>query len=215
MRGNWFRQDIGSRLAERTALMAAIASTGRTFGRSLMPRTTVGQAVATGLTGSVNYGLVVTSQSALWAGASMLAPALMPAELPPGNRPMLAYRSRVRLLAYGTYGASAAAAAVAERALQQRPGESAGRAVARSVAHRTQAIAAVGLIGTGVQDVAYSVLDGGHMAPRTRRVVGAGLILAAGAALATAQVQRQRQRAAEASGETPPRVDTGVVLAGA
>ena len=49
MARGWFREDIGSRLAERTALAAAIASTGRTFGRGLMPRTTVGQALATGL----------------------------------------------------------------------------------------------------------------------------------------------------------------------
>ncbi len=55
MARTWFRDDIGSVLAERTALLAAVASTGRTYSRSLMPRTNVGQAVATGLTGSVSY----------------------------------------------------------------------------------------------------------------------------------------------------------------
>jgi uncharacterized membrane protein len=215
MGSNWFREDIGSRLAERTALMVAIASTGRTFGRGLMPRNTVGQAVATGLTGSVNYGLAVTGQSALWAGASMVAPALMPRSLPEGTDAMQAYRNRVRLLAYGTYLAAGLSARVLEGAVAQKPGESVGRAVLRSALHRTERISWVGLMATGIQDAAYSALDGTSLPPRTRRLISSGLMLGAGATLATALVHRERERRAEATGEPAPPLAMSSVGAGA
>lgn len=215
MATNWFRQDIGSRLAERTALLAAIASTGRTFGRGLMPRTTVGQALATGLTGSVNYGLAVTGQSLTWAGASMVAPKLMPAELPEGTDPLAAYRSRVRVLAYGTYVAVGLSARVLQPAVAQRPGESTGRAVVRATLHRTERISVMGLLATGIQDMTYTALDAPTMSPRTRRAVGAGLMLAAGTAVATAMVQKERQRRAGATGEATPPVGMAAVGAGA
>jgi uncharacterized membrane protein len=215
MARHWFRDDVGSRLAERTALMAAIASTGRTFGRGLMPRTMAGQAVATGLTGSVNYGLIVTSQSVLWAGASMLAPALLPADPPEGSNPARAYRARVRLLAYGTYATAALAARPLQRLVPPDPQEPVRRAVARSALHRLEVVSVVGLIATGIQDSAASALSSADLTPRSRRLLGSGLMMAGGAALATAAVHRERIRRAKATGEPAPPLSASSVGAGA
>ncbi len=214
MAQNWFRQDIGSALAERTALLAAIASTGRTFGRGLMPRNTAGQALATGLTGSVNYGLLVTSQSALWAGASMAAARLMPADLPEGTEAMDAYRGRVRAIAYGTYGASALAARPLARLVPQEPGESVARGLTRGYLQRLELVSLVGLVSTGILDAAYSGLNATDMSRRQRRTIGTGLMLAGGTALATTVVHRERTRRAEATGEKPPALSAASVGAG-
>ncbi len=212
MARTWFRDDIGERLAERTALLAAIGSTGRTFSRGLMPRTTVGQAVATGLTGSVNYGLLVTSQSLLWAGASQVASLIMPPELPPGVDPMRAYRGRVRAISYGTYAAAALASRPLRRMLVRRPGESVGRGLARAYLLRLERASVAGAIATGVLDAAYDVV--GTSDRRYRRAIGSGLMVAAGSTLAVAQVQRERRLRARFAGEPPPSVDASSVVAG-
>lgn len=175
MAPNRFRSEIASTLAERTALLAAIAATGHTFGRGLMPRNTAGQALATGLTGSVNYGLLVTGQSALWAGASLLAPRLFPAE--PGlddESLMVGHRNRVRALAYGTYGATYAASRPLQRTVAQRPGESVARGVVRSTLQQMETASALGLVATGVSDVAYSAMTAAGWGRRTRRIAGNG-----------------------------------------
>lgn len=58
---------IGTSLPERVGLLAAVGLSGLTFGRSLMPRTVSGQALATGLYGAVTYGLVTAAESAVTA----------------------------------------------------------------------------------------------------------------------------------------------------
>ena len=60
-------------LAEQTAVLAAAAAAGGSFQRGLMPRSTTDQAAITGLLVAVNYGVVVTGQSAAQALAGALA----------------------------------------------------------------------------------------------------------------------------------------------
>ncbi len=212
MTRNWFREDVGSMLAERTALLGAIASTGRTFSRGLMPRTTAGQAVATGLTGSINYGLLATTQSALWAGASLVAARFMPDDLPDGADPVASYRWRVRAIAYGTYGACAVAAHPLRLAFAQQPGESVGRGVVRAYLHRLEQVSLIGAATTVLVDATFTVSG---LAPgRNRRAVGTSLVVATGVGLAIAQVQLQRRRRARFTGERPPALDASAVAAG-
>lgn len=213
MAANWFRADIGSAIAERVALLAAIASTGRTFGRGLMPRTLTGQALATGLTGSVNYGLAVTSQSALWAGASAIGAAMMPADAGGGQAAMRAHRTRVRVVAYGTYLATAVAARPLARLAAPRPGESVARGLVRSYLQRTEVLSAAGLLTTGLLDVNYS-LFGENRATGQRRLVGTALTTTAGTALAIGLVHRERTRRAAATDERPPALGVEAVGAG-
>ena len=214
MARNFFREDIGSNIAENVALLAAVGSTGRTFGRSLMPRTSAGQAVATGLTGSVNYGLAVTSQSALWAGASVLGAALVPGDAQDGVEAMAQYRTRVRALAYGTYATTGLASRPLQKLVAQKPGESVSRGVLRGYLQRLEMLSIAGLIGTGVLDAAYSQFEAHSVSPGRRRVMRTGLILTAGAALSTALVHRERTRRAKATGAPVPPLEPKSVAMG-
>ena len=209
-----FRAEIGSRVGERIALLAAIGSTGRTFGRGLMPRTRAGQAVATGLTGSVNYGLAITGQSAVWAGASVVGAALIP-EGSTGEDVMRTYRSRVRLVAYGTYLTGALVAAPLQRIVAQRHEETVRRGLARAVAQRATAISALGLLGTAVLDAGYSLSDALALEPNRRRTLGTALVLVAGTAVATASVRAEKVRRASLTGERVPALDAASIAAGA
>jgi Alpha/beta-hydrolase family N-terminus len=209
----WFKEDVGSALAARTALMAAIGSTGATFGRSLMPRTLMGQALATGLTGSVNYGLLVTSQSVLWAGVSSVAARYLPSEMDAAT--LAADRTRVRVTAYGTFAAAAAAAGPLAGLISQKPGESLVRSATRSYLLRTRLVGRVGLAATALMDATLSLAQGRSWSPGRRRVVATGLTLAAGTALATLSVHRERQRQAAATDAPPPDLEARSVLAGA
>lgn len=211
---NAFRQDIGSNIAENVALLAAVGSTGRTFGRSLMPRTPTGQAVATGLTGSINYGLAVTSQSALWAGASMVGAALMPEKELSGEEAMRSYRSRVRAIAYGTYAVTGLASRPLQKLVAQQPGERVARGLTRGYLARLQQLSTVGLIGTGVLDAAYSLFEAHNVSPGRRQVARTSLILASGAVLSTALVHRERTRRAKATGEPVPALEPKSVAMG-
>ncbi|HEX6888935.1 MAG TPA: alpha/beta-hydrolase family protein [Candidatus Nanopelagicales bacterium] len=216
MAQNAFRADIASTLAERTALLAAIASTGRTFGRGLMPRTTAGQALATGLTGSVNYGLVATSQSLLWAGASLVAPRVLPViEGYDDESVMHEYRARVRLLAYGTYLTTGLASRPLQRLVAQQPGESVSRGLTRSWLERTEQAAIVGLIATATSDLLYDGMRRAHLGRGSRRLIGGAAMLGLGTALATSLVQRERVRRAQATGEPVPPLSPRSVAIGA
>ena len=208
----WFKEDVGSRLAERTALMAAIASTGVTFGRSLMPRTLTGQALATGLTGSVNYGLLVTSQSLLWAGVSTVASRFLPEQMDAAS--LAADRKQVRVAAYGTFAGAAAAAGPLASAIPQEPGESVARSATRAYLQRTKVVALVGLGATAVMDGTLTLAQDRGWSDQRRRATSVGLTLAAGTALATYSVHRQRRKQAAATGEPPPALEPRSVAAG-
>ncbi len=212
MAQHWFRTDVAARMAERTALLAAIASTGRTFGRGLMPRTLAGQAVATGLTGSVNHGLLVTTQSAMWAGLSLAAPRILPA--PEGDDPTGSEMNRVRLLVYGAYAAGAVAAPQLERLIPQRPGESVTRSLARTSLIRLGRVSRAGVVSAVLADASFSTLRRTEMSPTRRRALSSGLGLAAGVGLATAAVHGERTRRAEATGQPVPPLAPATVAVG-
>ena len=57
----------GLGLPERAGILAASTSVGRSFSRGLMPRSTVDQAVITGVSSALNYGLTAASQSLIEA----------------------------------------------------------------------------------------------------------------------------------------------------
>ncbi|MFI5101164.1 MAG: hypothetical protein ACHQE5_11745, partial [Actinomycetes bacterium] len=57
------RRITGGDAAGQTAALVATAAIGASFGRGLMPRRSIDQAIATGVVGATQYGLVVTSQS--------------------------------------------------------------------------------------------------------------------------------------------------------
>lgn len=213
MAQHWFRTDVAARMAERTALLASIASTGRTFGRGLMPRTLAGQALATGLTGSVNNGLLVTTQSAMWAGVSLVAPRILPE--PEGDEPTRSEMNRVRLLVYGTYAVGAVAAPRLEDLIPQRPGESVGRSLARTSLIRLGRVSRAGVVSALLADASYSILRHTELSPTRRRALSGGLMLAAGAGLATAAVHAERTRRAQVTGEPVPPISPATVAVGA
>jgi len=57
------RRFTGGDAAGQTARLVATAAIGSSFARGLMPRRSIDQAIATGVVGATQYGLVVTSQS--------------------------------------------------------------------------------------------------------------------------------------------------------
>jgi uncharacterized membrane protein len=57
------RRLTGGDPAGQTAALVATAAVGSSFARGLMPRRSIDQAIATGLVGATQYGLVVTVQS--------------------------------------------------------------------------------------------------------------------------------------------------------
>ncbi len=214
MARNLFREDIGSNIAESVALLAAVGSTGRTFGRSLMPRNNTGQALATGLTGSINYGLAVTSQSALWAGASVLGAALVPRDALDGSEAMRTYRNRVRAVAYGTYVTTGLASRPLQKLVAQVPGEPVSRGLVRGYLERLEMLSIVGLIGTGVLDSAYTQFEAHDVAPGRRQVLRTGLMVTSGAVLATGLVHRERVRRAKATKAPVPPLEPRSVAMG-
>ena len=61
---DWFMQTrAGLGVPERAGILAGSTVVGRSFSRGLMPRTTADQAVITGVSSALNYGLTATSQS--------------------------------------------------------------------------------------------------------------------------------------------------------
>ncbi|MGV1005229.1 MAG: alpha/beta-hydrolase family protein [Candidatus Nanopelagicales bacterium] len=64
----WQQPDV----AERAGILAASTSVGRSFSRGLLPRSTADQAVITGTTATINYGLTTFYQSLIEATANRL-----------------------------------------------------------------------------------------------------------------------------------------------
>lgn len=70
--GMWER-GAGIGVPERAGILAASTGVGRSFSRGLMPRSTADQAVVTGVSAAVNYGMTVTSQSIIESVARKVA----------------------------------------------------------------------------------------------------------------------------------------------
>ena len=67
--GRLFEAREGLGVPERAGILAGSTSVGRSFSRGLMPRTTSDQAIITGVSSILNYGLTATSQSLIEAVA--------------------------------------------------------------------------------------------------------------------------------------------------
>ena len=152
---------------EAAGLLHGMASIGPSFEKSLLPRTTIEQAGATGTISALNYGITTTQQSFLEAFADRVV-GLDRFETRP-----LAKRSVI--LAADLLGVAVGIAA--ERVLRQRPDESLWRAGARTTAHRTATGAAAGALAVGI-DGAYDVVT----RSRTAGTVNAPTVMIMGAA---------------------------------
>ena len=128
-------------LAEQTAVLAAAAAAGGSFQRGLMPRTTTDQAAITGLLVAMNYGIVVTGQSATQALAGVLA----------GHD---ASPRRFRASAFAVEAATLTAGLALQRAFPAHPGEPLSRAALRSVGFRSVLGASAALMGLTVTEAA-------------------------------------------------------------
>ena len=71
--GKFFEARAGLGVAERAGILAGTTVVGRTFSRGLMPRTTSDQAIITGVSSALNYGLTATSQSVIESVALRVA----------------------------------------------------------------------------------------------------------------------------------------------
>ncbi len=128
-------------LAEQAAVITAAAGAGASFQRGLMPRTTKDQAILTGVLVAINYGIVVTGQSAAEALAGMLAGK----DAGPRQFRRAAIAVEVGLLAAGLG---------LQKGLPEYPGEPMARAGARSLGFRAVVGSGAALAGLVVTDIA-------------------------------------------------------------
>jgi uncharacterized membrane protein len=166
----------GDDTAERTAALALASTVGTSFGPGLLPRSGLDQAMATGIVGATQHGLVMASQSA----SAALARRLVPGDGTPSGRA----RSFAAQAAFGAGGAVAGAAA--QRMLAPRPDEPVRRAVLRTAGLRASR---VGLAGAALSAVAAVDAAMGGRRPGLR-VLAAGGGLLAGTAVAGWRIHR-------------------------
>lgn len=168
-------------LAEQAAVITAAAAAGASFQRGLMPRTTKDQAVLTGVLVAINYGIVVTGQSAVQALAGMLA----------GKE---ASPRRFRAAAMGVEAAALAAGLALQKALPEYPSEPMARAGARSIGFRA-------VVGSGAGLAGLIVTDAASRARRheVRALPVAPLAVVGAAAAATTYGLARRRQAASGS----------------
>lgn len=180
----------GTDTAERTAALLSTASIGASFEPGLLPRSSLDQAVVTGLVSATQYGVTVTSQSVCSAVARRIA-------RDDGTRSG-AVRSAG---AQAVLGAGVALAGLAvHRLLPQRRGEALRRAMVRNAGRQAIAVGGAAVIVSTAE-----LLDAAEGAES--RAVGvlpsaAGLIIGAG--VAAGRIQRFRGDAAEAARLVPP-----------
>src|SRR5262245_2258046 len=166
----------GEGTVERTAALASTATVGTSFGPGLLPRPGLDQALATGIIGATEHGLVMTSQSACAALARRLV----------ADDGTKSGRARSFAAQAAVNAGLAVAGFAAERMLAARPGDPVRRAVLRTAGRRALR---VGLAGAGLAGVAAVDAAVGGRRPGVR-VLAAGGGLLAGAALAGLQIYR-------------------------
>ena len=175
--GSWL---AGGDTAERTAALASAATVGASFGPGLLPRPGLDQALATGIVGATEHGLVITSQSACAALARRLVP---DDGTPAGRARSFAAQAAVNA------GLGLTGVAV-ERLLAPRHGEPVRRAALRTAGRR---FFRVGLAGVAVAGLEAADAAVGSRRPGLRLLaVGGGLL--AGAAIAGWQIYRYHAR---------------------
>jgi uncharacterized membrane protein len=165
---------------ERAGILAGTTVVGRTFSRGLMPRTTSDQAIITGVSSALNYGLTATSQSVIESVALRVA----------GQGPDTAQRrmTQRRVILAGDVAAIGIGVA-AQRFLAHRKDEPIARAWGRTFSWR---LAVGGIAGAIVVagDMLFEGL-GGDQRSWTRN---APIALPLGAGLAAWQYHSLRAR---------------------
>jgi uncharacterized membrane protein len=166
----------GGNTAERTAALVLGATVGTSFGPGLLPRPGLDQALATGIVGATQHGLVMTSQSACAALARQF---VRDDGTPSGRVRSLAAQAAVN-------AGLAVAGVAAERLLAPRPGEPMRRALLRTAGRRATW---VGLAGAALSAIAAADAAVGGRRPGLRMLAAGGGLLA-GAAVAGWQIHR-------------------------
>ena len=181
--GRAFEARAGLGVPERAGILAGSTVVGRSFSRGLMPRTTSDQAIITGVSSILNYGLTATSQSLIEAVAFRVS----------GRGPDTSER---RMTQRGVILAGDVAAigigVAAQRVLAQRKDEPIARAWGRTFSWRL----AVGGMAGAIIVTADMLLEGigGDQRSWTRN---APIALPLGAGLAAWQYHRMRTRMVE------------------
>ena len=192
----------GSNTPERTAALALAATVGTSFGPGLLPRPGLDQALATGILGATQHGLVMTSQSACAALARRF---VADDGTPSGRVRSFAAQAAVN-------AGLAVAGAAAGRLLAPRPGEPVRRALLRTAGRRATL---VGLAGAALSAIAAADAAVGGRRPGLR-VLAAGGGLLAGTAIAGWQIHRYHAGEKAEADRLAPATDplTGEVAAG-
>jgi uncharacterized membrane protein len=189
---HWLFDELGDTLAERTGLCAAIALSGYTFTRSLMPRTVAGQALATGMTGAVNFGTITATQSALWSGARLALGDLVPSSHELNREQLLTERRHVmRVVAHGINFSAIGVGSLIEASVPQSAGEPLRRAAIRTFGTRLKRAAVAGAATAAILD---AVEIGGRavkLPQRLTRSAFPGVVIATGFAAARIYVKRR------------------------
>lgn len=182
-------------LTERVALFAAAASVGPSFQPGLQPRSTMDQAVATGVIAATTLSAVTVAQSGIESIGRLLTR---------GRRDTASTAARLAF----TVGTNAVVGALAEglaRSLPPREDERLRRGLVRVAANRTARVAAVGagLSGViGAVDLAVSTI------PRLRWVTRIPLALPAGVAFSAWRIHRVHEQSAKVGDTTIADVST-------
>ncbi|MGB8020190.1 MAG: alpha/beta-hydrolase family protein [Candidatus Nanopelagicales bacterium] len=142
----------GLGVPERAGILAGSTSVGRSFSRGLMPRATVDQAVITGVSSTLNYGLTVSAQSLIEAVALKVA----------GTGPDSAEKQMTQrgVVLVGDVAAMGMGV-LAQRALAHRKDEPIARAWGRTFAWRMAVGGMAGAIIVG-SDALLAGLDRGR-----------------------------------------------------
>ena len=177
--GRMFEARAGLGVPERAGILAGSTVVGRSFSRGLMPRTTSDQAIVTGVSSVLNYGLTATSQSLIESVALRVG----------GKGPDSAERRMTQrgVILAGDVAAIAIGVA-AQRFLEHRKDEPIARAWGRTFSWR---LAVGGMAGAIIVagDMLFEGVGGGEKHSWTRN---APIALPLGAGLAAWQYHRLR-----------------------
>jgi uncharacterized membrane protein len=184
---NGARRLLGTKVStvEAAGLVHSTIAIGPSFETSLLPRTTIQQAVATGLAGAISYGLTATMQSTVEAIADRII----------GGRSSSEHVRRALVLTADL--AALAGAVTARRLLRQHPDEGITRAAARTASFRLATGAAAGAIAVSVDGAVDSVT--GHHDSGT---VSLPVVLGTGAAVGTTLHLARSRRLLDTAAET-------------